>query len=322
MPLYTSEEPSFGSARASPLTPGAATVEADADALAALLEERRTMQAQLAAHEQVAHLVMAVLGHDLRSPLAALTASSAALLRRADLPPACRPAAERVARSTSRVREVGTVLLDYLQVHFLGRLALTRSAHDLGHLCEHAVARLQPAYPGRRVVLEREGELQAEVDAERIIHAVACLVDNALKYGASDGEVRVRAVGRGSELSLEVHNVGNPIAPAAQARLFEPFGGAACRDGTVRLSLGLSLFLAQHVARAHGGTLAVESSPEAGTRLRLTLERWAPEDAPAPPSWMEGARPCCGDGEAVDSCPCTEGAVGPEAGHPCCAHQG
>jgi signal transduction histidine kinase len=89
---------------------------------------------------------------------------------------------------------------------------------------------------------------------------------------------------------LEVENRGPPIPPPLMAVMFEPFcRGSALRDASRARGLGLGLFIVDQIVRAHGGTIAVTSSAERGTRFRVRLPREPPSrDAGVPPDAAAG----------------------------------
>jgi sigma-B regulation protein RsbU (phosphoserine phosphatase) len=92
------------------------------------------------------------------------------------------------------------------------------------------------------------------------------LLANALTHGAPDGPVRVHAFTDADGFELSVANVGDPIPPATLERLFQPFFRASLRQG--RQGLGLGLYIAAEIARAHDGVLDVTSS---STETRFTF---------------------------------------------------
>jgi signal transduction histidine kinase len=102
-------------------------------------------------------------------------------------------------------------------------------------------------------------------DPDKLIQLIDNLVTNAIRHG--DGTIAVRAYGEGTEAVLTVHNGGTPIAPEAVATLFDPFKRASGGEGGV----GLGLFIVQHIARAHGGSVAVTSSADGGTTFSVRL---------------------------------------------------
>lgn len=209
---------------------------------------------------------IAVLGHDLRNPLASIEAG-ARLLRKAGLGQKGETILELMEQSTGRMgRLIGNVL-DFARSRLGGGMALTRRRDaTLAQTLAHVVSEHRTAMPER--VIEAEIALHTDVncDADRIGQLLSNLMGNALTHGASDRPMQVHAVTQGGELELSVVNAGVPIAPEAMEQMFQPFfrgrqadraaGQEASRDG-----LGLGLYIASEIARAHGGRLEVESGP-------------------------------------------------------------
>jgi signal transduction histidine kinase len=106
-------------------------------------------------------------------------------------------------------------------------------------------------------------------DRRRLAQLLSNLLTNAVLHGASDKPVHVDARERGDELVVVVSNAGVPIPEAEMGRLFKPFSRAAS-DAT-RPGLGLGLYIAAEIARAHGGTLEASSSVELGTRFTFRM---------------------------------------------------
>ena len=97
-------------------------------------------------------------------------------------------------------------------------------------------------------------------DADRVAQLFSNLLANALTHGAADAPVVVRARIAGGAFELSVANAGEPIPAGTLRRLFQPYSRAA--DGGRHAGLGLGLFIASEIARAHGGTLGVSSTRE------------------------------------------------------------
>jgi phosphoserine phosphatase RsbU/P len=97
-------------------------------------------------------------------------------------------------------------------------------------------------------------------DHARIAQLFSNLLGNALEHGAADAPVEVEASTNSGRLELSLTNGGDPIPPSDVERIFQPF--KRDRSRTRREGLGLGLFIAAEIARAHGGSLAVSSTPE------------------------------------------------------------
>jgi signal transduction histidine kinase len=217
---------------------------------AILLDERKTAELR----EQF----IAVLGHDLRNPLASIDAGTRLLTRD--------PSPEKAAMvlalmQSSVVRMAGLIdnVLDLARGRLGGGLTLQRAPVQLEPVLRQVTDELAASHPDQQV--EAEIELDAEVDCDRgrIAQLLSNLLGNALTHGAADRPVLVRAVTHGGALELSVSNAGEEIPPAAIERLFQPFARGAVRPD--QAGLGLGLYIASEIARAHGGTLRVASSP-------------------------------------------------------------
>jgi signal transduction histidine kinase len=216
--------------------------------------------------------VMAVVGHDLRSPLQALQMNTALLLRTPELPPRQRTAVERMAGSCTRMARLIADLVDVGRALRGDALPLERRTVELAGLCRQVATELQDAHPRASVSVDAPGEVLVEADPDRIMQAVANLVGNALQHGSADRPVDVAIRRRGHEALVSVHNFGPPIAPASAASIFDPFKrGGAATAGAMRGSVGLGLFIARQITVAHGGDVAVDSDAARGTTFTLTL---------------------------------------------------
>jgi len=229
---------------------------------AALLTERGAAQLR----EQF----IAVLGHDLRNPLGAI-GNGAQVLRRLPLPERAGPIVAIVERSAARMAGLINDVLDFARGRLGGGLSVRRVAEaNLGAALEQVVTELRTTWPDRTVHAELSvGPRPVSCDAARVGQMLSNLLANALTHGDPRGPVWVRAhtdIGGGFELS--VANLGDPIPPPVMAGLFEPFARGTADPG--QQGLGLGLYIAAEIARAHGGTLTVASTP-AETRFTFRM---------------------------------------------------
>jgi signal transduction histidine kinase len=130
------------------------------------------------------------------------------------------------------------------------------------------------ARPDRAVHLTQTGEGQGHFDADRLSQVVGNLLSNALHYSPADSPVHVETRGEADALVLTVHNGGAPIPPELMPRLFQPMQRGVDEGGVSEVrSVGLGLYIVDQVVRAHGGTVQVTSTPEAGTSFTVRLPR-------------------------------------------------
>jgi two-component system sensor histidine kinase/response regulator len=214
--------------------------------------------------------LMALLVHDLRSPLAGVIAHLQLLAEEvtgraaADVQQAMRGAETALAR-----------LEETLQIRLIeeGKLTVRREMVALGPLVRDSVATLEPVARRKKVQLSQsvEGESLASVDASLVRRSLENLVSNALKYtpGGTDVVVTVRAAAK--YVAIEVADRGPGIPDDDKARMFEKFGSVEAKNGRQRKGIGLGLYLVKLVAEGHGGAVSVADRPGGGSVFRLTL---------------------------------------------------
>ena len=235
--------------------------EADHNATAAQL-----LDAQNAA--ELREQFMAILGHDLRNPLAAVMANSEGLLLR-PLNQMDRDAVDRILSSVRRMSALVNHLLDFARARLGSGLSFSfEESDDLELSLRQVVAELASAHPGRRIAFSCQRLGPVRCDKDRLGQLVSNLVSNALEHGASDREVDVRIIKASGSVSISVRNQGTPIPPAVLSLLFRPYIRGA--QGSSK-GLGLGLYIASEITQAHEGTLDVRSNVEDGTTFVFTF---------------------------------------------------
>jgi sigma-B regulation protein RsbU (phosphoserine phosphatase) len=150
-------------------------------------------------------------------------------------------------------------VLDFARGRLGGGLGLERRAGvRLEPMLDLVVAELQATVPGRAIESDYSGLGPVDCDAGRIGQLLSNLLGNALTHGAPDKPIQVRARSDASLFELTVSNQGPPIPVTTLEHLFKPFFRASARDN--QQGLGLGLYIASEIARAHGGTLTVNST--------------------------------------------------------------
>lgn len=215
------------------------------------------------------------LGHELKTPLAALSLAAQALGRNA-----ARPGAEhRRTRYVELIREQATrasaLVTQILESARLDRqLPIHRERVDLGALLHAAVDRQQAYLPEpstHEITLRIEGGVVLEGDASRIDQVIANLLTNAVKYSPDGGAIEVSAGRSDGSIRVLVEDHGIGIAGEERESVFSPF--ARTRAATERgiEGTGLGLYLSRRIVEAHGGTIAVADTPGGGTTMVVTL---------------------------------------------------
>lgn len=209
---------------------------------------------------------IAVLGHDLRSPLTAIGAGGRALAR-GGLDERNAQILRLMQASVSRMAGLIDNLLDFARGRLGGGIPLERDPEAELHPVLETVIGEQEAVTPREIAVDLDFADPVECDPQRIGQLFANLLANAVTHGASDRPIRVGAADRDGALEIWVENGGAPIPPQRAAALFKPFVRGSDQRG-----LGLGLYIASQIAEAHGGSLRLESSPEA-TRFTFRLPR-------------------------------------------------
>jgi signal transduction histidine kinase len=232
----------------------------------ALLDERATAELR----EQF----IAVLGHDLRNPLAAVGATAELLARRNGEPDLVRMGT-RLKAATRRMSRLIDDVLDFARGRLGAGIGVSLCAdEDLANQLNDVIAELRTANPGRVVIETIAVECQIYCDRGRVQQLLSNLLANALTHGAPDQPVYVDVSVKAGELVIEVANLGTPIAPDDLDKVFEPYWRPATSQPGG--GLGLGLYICSQIVKAHDGVLTVASSEDAGTRfvarIRTTVD--------------------------------------------------
>jgi PAS domain S-box-containing protein len=213
-----------------------------------------------------------IVGHDLRSPLAAIK-MAAEMVQSRPLPPECERPIRTISRSTDRMARLIQELLELTRVQVGGGLPLERERFDLADVTREIVAEAELVHPGRVLHCRALGDCVGEWDRARLSQVLSNLVGNALQYGAPGSPIDVSVRDRGREVTIEVQNAGEPIPPEALPGLFDPFSRGLSDSARFRGGLGLGLYIAREVVAAHGGAISVSSTKEDGTCFHVRLPR-------------------------------------------------
>jgi signal transduction histidine kinase len=226
--------------------------------------------------EQNRNLLLGMLGHDMRSPLQAIQVTSTylAALNAGDQ---VSRAADLLIRSGARIH----ALLDDLTAFNRTKLGLginvTPTQVNLADVLKEELDELRVIHPDRKIELHANGDLHGVWDSQRLQQLLGNLVLNALKYGAQDTPVHVTVTGDATHVRIDVSNRGPAIEPAALARIFDPLerGRERQNQDERASSLGLGLYIASEIARAHHGVIETRSD-EKETTFSVSLPRAEP----------------------------------------------
>ena len=224
-------------------------------------------------------MFLAVLGHDLRGPLAGIDMSVMLLGKPGLSDPARQQAAARIKRASREMNRLITDLLEYTRTRLGAGMPVERSACDLGPVCEASLEDVRAGNPEQQFVQRISGDLNLQGDAARMQQALSNLLSNAVQHGNRSSPVTLTADGEADAIVLKVSNAGVPIPAHALQAIFEPLVQAPNASPEAhersKTSLGLGLFIVREIVLAHGGSITVESSIAAGTVFTIRLPRAA-----------------------------------------------
>lgn len=226
---------------------------------------------------RINEMFMAVLSHDLRTPLQSIVAA-ATVLKRQPPPDKAALMADRVLGASQRMGHMIEDLLDVTRIRQAGGLALQLGPAHMQTLVQRTLDEVATSHPERPIDSTLAGDLAGTWDAERLCQVVTNLVGNALHHGSVDHPVRIAVDGtHPEEVSITVSN-GGTIPAGLLPHLFDPFRGGEREPGRHQ-GLGLGLFIAHQIVRAHHGTIEARSHNDV-TSFRVTLPRHAPARSP------------------------------------------
>ena len=224
--------------------------------------------------EKGRNLLLGMLGHDMRSPLSVIV-TTASYLTRLNAGEEVSVAASRLINSGARIQALVTDLVDFSRSQLGVGFNIVPATVDLAKVFRDEVDLQQAANPGRQITLEVRGNVVGCWDGARIHQLLGNLVSNALQYGSASTPVKVVLDGDAEHLRLSVANQGPVIPSHLLDKIFEPMARGV--QGTAQPlppsgNLGLGLYIAREIVRAHQGAITVRSD-ETATVFVVDLPR-------------------------------------------------
>lgn len=213
--------------------------------------------------DQSREVFLAILGHDMRNPLQAVRVQASILAQSKSLDDASGKIVTQMSASIDAMGRMMGELLDFTGTQLGAKMTILPEAMDLVQLCLEVIDEHKAIHPDRTIVFEHKGNLNGEWDQSRLRQLISNLVGNALQHGCPDSDVYLNIEEEAQAIVLKVRNLGAPIPPDSVSTIFEPMMRRTtpepCRQAG---SIGLGLYIAREVARAHGGSISVHSTPE------------------------------------------------------------
>lgn len=226
--------------------------------------------------EQARDVFLAMLGHDLRSPLQAIL-MTAGYFERADLDPARSiTSAIRIKRNVASMATMVNDLLEYSRLQLGGAMPMVRLPADFAEICRRAVDDARAAHPACSIGIDADLPAPGDFDANRLAQMLANLLNNACQYATRGTTITLSVRQDHAGIIADVHNHGAVIPEASLESIFNPLVQLEVDQALVdrpRTSVGLGLFIAQQIAEAHGGRIDVQSGEGIGTTFSIHLPR-------------------------------------------------
>ncbi|HVZ22086.1 MAG TPA: ATP-binding protein, partial [Vicinamibacterales bacterium] len=239
--------------------------------------QQKHSEEQLALARDFEKWILTIVSHDIRNPLTSILFAARRMQDSSE--PITKKHAEIVERGVHRIQNIVGDLLDLSREREGTGIPIERKPTDLRTVCRQIVDDLEALVRDRQITFDCDVDGAGAWDEHRIVQAISNLTSNAVQHGTPGSPVQVRLTGDERQIAVEVQNRGT-IPSDVLPRIFEPF-----RSGRHYASrgegLGLGLFIARAIARAHGGGLEVDSSGDV-TTFTMVLPRQSPSaGAPA-----------------------------------------
>lgn len=218
---------------------------------------------------------LAILGHDLRSPLAATAIAGTYLSRAGAFDHEVRETGVRIKRSAATMSGMVNDLLGLARTQLGDGIPIERRQCDLLETCRWAIEDASAAHPRSTFRLNAVGELTGSFDQARLQQLLTNLANNAAQYGRPGQPIDIDIAGEQDGVVLKVRNRGRAISRELLPSLFDALVQLPEQDGSdrPRSSLGLGLFIAKQIAVAHGGKIGVVSDDVNGTVFKVDIPR-------------------------------------------------
>jgi signal transduction histidine kinase len=261
-------------------------------ALQSQIAERTRVELALKETDRRKDEFLAILAHELRNPLAALSAAARLLGTQTQSPEVTAMACGAVQRQVGHMARLLDDLLDVSRISH-GRMQLHMARVEVADVVRAAVDMVRPQIDAKQQGLtvelpEQAGTVMA--DAVRLIQIVANLLNNSVKYTAAGGRIQLAVQCTAEQVSIAVRDNGIGIAPAMLERVFDMFSQAGRSSSEAQGGLGIGLTLVKGLVTLHNGNVQAISRGEGqGSEFVITLPR-APEIAAVPAAAVPQAR--------------------------------
>jgi signal transduction histidine kinase len=230
---------------------------------------------QLVEADKLKDEFVALISHDLRTPLTSIIGYVELALEDVGGPPLDeerRTYLQVVSRSSERLLRLVDDLLFVARLQ-AGKLVLERRELDLCTIARQALEEARPRADAKQITAGFEGDTPAPIQADkgRLFQLLDNLISNAIKFTPEGGRVEVRVAPSSDGAALEVSDTGIGLGPGEAELVFDRFFRSSRVVAQQVPGTGLGLFIARAIVEAHGGAIAVSSREGGGTTFRIEL---------------------------------------------------
>lgn len=212
---------------------------------------------------------VAAVGHDLKNPLNAIVMATTVLAQLTN-DEKIMGVIDRIRSSGMRMSRIIDDLFDLSRARVGAGIPIVRTPSNASEIVRRAMAEIDGAASTRPIVLEQEGDLNGNWDADRITQVLCNLLTNAIRHGQPATSISISLIGDENGVTIRVQNRGT-IPRHILPHVFDPFRSA--ENSAQRQGLGLGLYIVEQIALAHGGRVEASSDDENGTAFTVYLPR-------------------------------------------------
>jgi len=221
---------------------------------------------------------LAILGHDLRSPLSSISMGAHYLSKSEALDARMLDVTGRIKRGVATMNRMIKDLLEYAGSQIGKRMPVNPEPANMETVCRASLEEVRLAYPNTIFDFESSGDFSGNVDPARFQQVLSNLLNNAAKYAKRNSPVTLLVSGERQEtITVQVKNYGHPIPPESLQVIFNPLVQLSSNgSGSVShlsTSLGLGLFISREIVEGHNGTIEASSSENEGTVFTVRIPR-------------------------------------------------
>ena len=225
--------------------------------------------------DQSKEIFLAILGHDLKSPLGAVIMSTSFMLQTGGLAEPHLTLTRQIASSSRRMQQMIGDLLDFTRSRLGGGIPIVRAPMSLGKAVHDVVEEVRAGAPQRVIEVDARAGISVNWDCARISQAIANLLSNAVEHSPAESLVTIRAERDNGNVAITVHNEGPPLSGEQLNGIFGSMKGAQTTTDPEQSGplghLGLGLYIAERIVHAHDGRIEVESTESEGTTFRMLI---------------------------------------------------